>query len=187
MTMRSPAAPNLRSRIAADDGLLGRLPILRDDDALAGGEAVGLEHDRKAELAGAHRRERLVERLARAEARRRHVVPRHERLRECLARFEPRGRGGRSEEQPAFGRESIGDAEAQRQLGTDDGEVDLLAIGERQSARRDRRDRRTPMRASRAIPGISGRGDDLADVAIGGETGDQRVLARAAAENENSH
>ena len=37
------------------------------------------------------------------------------------------------------------------------------------------------------MPGLPGAHDDLADVAIGGETRDQRVLARAAAENENSH
>ena len=35
--------------------------------------------------------------------------------------------------------------------------------------------------------GIPGRADELADVAVGGESGDERVLARAAADDENSH
>ena len=43
------------------------------------------------------------------------------------------------------------------------------------------------VRASAAIPGLPGAHDELADVAIGEQPGDQRVLARAAAEDENSH
>ena len=42
-------------------------------------------------------------------------------------------------------------------------------------------------RASARDSGVPGRAHDLADVAIGGKPGDQRVLARAAAENQNSH
>ena len=53
MTSRSPAAPNLRSAIAAIDGRFGGRPVVGDDDALAGRQAVGLEDDRPAEFAGA--------------------------------------------------------------------------------------------------------------------------------------
>ena len=133
-----------------------------------------------------HGIERLVERLAGAETRRRHAVARHERLRERLARFQAGRSGGRAEQQPPVGRESIGDAQAQRQLRTDHGEVDLLTLGERERGVGigwiDRDDAREPGDA-----GVPGRGHDFADVAIGGKPGDQRVLARAAAENKNSH
>ena len=114
-------------------------------------------------------------------------MARHERFRERLARFEPRGRGGRSEEQPAVVGEAIGDAEAQRQLGADDGEVDLLAFGERSERRRGRSESIGTVRARRGDPGISGRADDVADVAVARQPGDQRVLARAAADDQNSH
>ena len=60
MTSRSPAAPNRRSRHRRGDGRLGGRAILGDDDALAGGETVGFQHDRKSELAGPHDAERLV-------------------------------------------------------------------------------------------------------------------------------
>ena len=43
------------------------------------------------------------------------------------------------------------------------------------------------MRARRAIPGFPGAADQFADVPIDGQPGHQRVLARAAAEDENSH
>ena len=35
--------------------------------------------------------------------------------------------------------------------------------------------------------GITGRADELADVPIGGQPGDQRMLSGAAADHENSH
>ena len=105
--------------------------ILGDHDALAGGETVGLQHDRQSELVAADRIERVVERLADTEARGRDAVTRHERLCERLARFEARGRGHRAEQQAAVVGEAIGNAQTQRELGSDDGEVDLFAFSER--------------------------------------------------------
>ena len=113
-------------------------------------------------------------------------MPRHECLREGLAGFQPGRSGRRSEEQPAVGRESIRDPQAQRELRTDDGQVDLLAIRERKRGVGigwiDRHDAGEPGNS-----GVPGRGDDFTDVPIGGQPGDQRVFARAAAEDENSH
>ena len=114
-----------------EDRAFRRRAILRDDDALAGGEAVSLDHHRDAEFTAAHDRERVVERFARAKARRRHEVTRHERLREGFARLEPRGGGGRAEEQPSFLLKPIGNAAAQGHLGADDSEINLLAICKR--------------------------------------------------------
>jgi hypothetical protein len=89
-----------------------------------------------------------------------------------------------AEEQTAAGGKAIGDAPAQRELGTDDSEVDLLAVGQREERVRigevcggdsgDQRDAR-----------IAGRADDFGDVALSGQTRDERVFARAAPEHED--
>ena len=159
MTSRSPARAELAARaIAADDGRVGRRRVLRDHDALAGRETVGLQHHGEPELAA--RGPTRAPRRATRDVRKRAVgtcVPRHERLRERLARFEACGGRGRTEEQPSVCREAIGDAKAQRQLGTDDGEVDLFAIGERERPPSTivEIDRDACARA-RAIPGFPG-------------------------------
>ncbi len=55
------------------------------------------------------------------------MMPLHEVFREGLAGFEP-GRGPRrTDDQPSGGRERIGNADAERKLGADDGEINLLA------------------------------------------------------------
>ena len=158
---RSPAAPNRRSRHRGDDGALRRR---RDPSAittpLPAARPSAFSTTGKPKSPDRTDAQRVVERLAGAKARGRHAVARHERLRERLARFEPRRGRRRTEEQPACRREAIGDAEAQRQLGPDDGEVDLLAIGERERAPPGR-SRSTGSGAARARnPGIAGRADD---------------------------
>ena len=91
------------------------------------------------------------------------MVPRHEILRECLARFETRrGRSG-TEQQPAVVRKPVGDAEAEREFRSDDGEVDLFAGGERRDRidiRRVDSDRSDEPRNAR----ISWCGDDTGGV-----------------------
>ena len=64
---------------------------LRDDDALAGGEAVGLDDDRRAALARRRRAPRAAS-VNVAVARGRDAVPRHERLGEILRALELRRR-----------------------------------------------------------------------------------------------
>ena len=189
ITSRSPAAPNRRSRHRCDDGRLGRCAIVRDHDAFAGGEPVGLQHDRQAELARSRRtRSASSSDSRRAKARGRHAVARHERLRERLARFEARGRGGRPEEQPA--RRSAKRSATPRLSGSS-GPTTVRSICSRSAS--VERARPGParstgtIRASRGDARVPGRADELADVAVDGQPGDQRVLARAAAENENSH
>ena len=83
-------------------------------------------------------------------------------------------------------RKPIGDAEAQRQLRSDDGEVDLLARGKLQETRGVGKVS-VHGAAERRHAGISGSADDLAPLALGKQAGSQRVLARTAAENQNSH
>jgi hypothetical protein len=84
------------------------------------------------------------------------------------------------------GCEPIDDSGAQRQLGPDYGEIDGFSIDQRQQAVEirwiDRAHARKPGDA-----GIAGGAQQLADVAIARKPGDQRVLARAAADDENPH
>ena len=105
----------------------------------------------------------------------------------ALLDLEPRGGRRRTEQQPAVGGESIGDAEARAAAS---GPTTVRSICSRSaSASSASRSARSigDGRGERGDPGISGRADDVADVAIGGQPGDQRVLARAAADDENSH
>ena len=113
-------------------------------------------------------------------------MTRHERLRKRLARLEPRRRGGRTKQQSALRRKPIGDAETQRNLGPDDGDIDLFArrkIQQRVDVAHVGRNRPRKPRNSR----IPRRDDELADIAVGGQPRRQRMLTRAAADDENSH
>ena len=151
----------------------------------ARGETVGFQHDGKSELAAAQHGNRLSRRVARLVARRRHVTALHELLGEHLARLETRGALRRAEQEIAFGGEHVGDAAAQRQLGSDDREIDLFAAG-------DRGDRvgvgRIDRDASRhaADPGVSGRAHDVRHGALGRQFPHQRVFAPAVADDQNS-
>ena len=160
------------------NGLLCRGEVGRNHHALAGGEAVSLQHDRKAERTRAHDGERVGGRLSGMESGCRHVMPGHEGLREGLAGFELR-RGGRgTEQEPAGGSEGVGDTGAERQLGADDGQVGPLAFGKGQHGSRiaqvDRMDR-----DQLRDPGVA-RGCDDGHARLGGEPGHERVLAPAA-------
>ena len=99
-----------------------------DDDALAGGEAVGLDDDRiLARRDVLARRFGMVEDL---ELGRRHVGVAHQGLGEHLARFELGGVLRGAEDAQAGFLEVIDDAARQRFLGTDDGQADLFLLGE---------------------------------------------------------
>ena len=113
-------------------------------------------------------------------------MARHERFCKRLARLEASGGRGRSEQQPAIIDETVGDSEAQRNFGSDDGEIDLLVLGERPGRFRVREiNSRGPSQS--ADSRISRRGNNFPAVTFRGEPRDQCVLARAAAEDQNSH
>src|SRR5262249_33301339 len=130
--------------------------------------------------------ELLFVRCAGVKARRRHHVPGHERFRKRLARLQAGGSSRRAEQQPALGSKPIGDPETQRELRSDDGEIGLLAIGEPGHGA-DARGIDWSRGRKATNSGIAGGGDELADVAVPGQAGHERVLARAATENKNSH
>ena len=56
MTSFSPARAELALRHRREDGRFGGRAILRDDDALAGGQPISLQHDRPSEFPGPRRR-----------------------------------------------------------------------------------------------------------------------------------
>ena len=110
----------------------------------------------------------------------------HERLGKGLARFEPRGRLAWTENEPAGARESIDDAEAERQLRPDDGDVDGFACGEIDELLRIAQIRGMDG-PERGHSGVAGGADDRPGMALAGQAGGKRVLAGTAAEDQNSH
>ena len=163
ITRRSPAAPNLRSRIASATARFGRCAIVGDDDALARGEAVGLQHDRLAELAAAARR-------ASASSSDSHVRKRavgtpcramNAFANALLDSSRAAAAVGPKIRRPSA-REAVGNAEAERQFRADDGEIDPLAGGERgRSASMSPTVERHCAREARDS-GVAGRGEDVA-------------------------
>ena len=171
---RSPRRPR-RSDVADRDALARREPVGLDDDPAVRGEAH--------RVGQARRRVRLGERPApgHRDARRLGDLPA-----ERLRALDP-GRGGaRAEDREPGVRERVGDAGGQRRLRPDDDELGGEPPG-------DRDDRRTVERIDglaadprlRRDPVGSGRDEDLVDARLGGELPGQRVLAAAAADDQD--
>src|SRR5206468_1992077 len=107
-------------------------------------------------------------------------------LRKRFARFESCGRGTRPEQQMAGLGKTISDAGTEGQLGSDDCEIDVLAVNQGEYGVEVAWRGRTQS-SQLADAGVSGCAPQLAHVPIGREPGDQRVLARTAPDNENPH
>jgi hypothetical protein len=158
----------------------------RDHDALSGGKAVGLDHDGESEFVATDDLHRGVGGLANLSARCGDPVAGHERLRERLARFERGRRLRRAEDQPPVFMKPIDDTATERQLGTDDREVDRFARGEC--------DERVGIRGvgthdpcERRDARVAWRAHDLGDGALTREAPDQRMFAPAAADDQDLH
>ena len=135
---------------------LGR-SIRRHDDALTGRQAVGLQDDRKAEL----RRARAARAPPRpksqiAVARRRHAVPAMKSFANTLLDSSAAAALPRAEKQPAFRAKQVGDAATERELGSDDGEVDAARARRAPGSRRGRRCRRRRTGRAAAMPALPG-------------------------------
>jgi hypothetical protein len=113
-------------------------------------------------------------------------VPRHEGFREGFARLEAGGSSGGSENEPVLLGKAVDGAEAERQLGPDDRHVNLLALSE-SGERIGPRDVDWRYSGDRRNTGIPGGAYELGHVSLTGETGDKRMLARTAANHQNSH
>ena len=166
----------------------GLVRARRDDDALAGREAVGLDDDAATAagglVAGVRRgRGRVVERrrAGHRDARRLGDL-----AAERLRALDPR-RGGRGpeHEDPGVG-ERVRDAGGQRRLRTDDDELDRALPGDLDDRPRVERvdARETDPRLARDRVG-PGRDDDLVHARLRGELPGERVLAAAAADDQD--
>ena len=111
--------------------VLGFDTVRGHDDALPRGQTVSLDHNRQTELAARDRFQRIGGGIADAKARRRNSVAGHERFRERFTAFELGRDLGRSENAMPRRAKPIDDATIEWQLGTDDREIEALAIGER--------------------------------------------------------
>ncbi len=157
---------------------------LRQDHALAGGEAVGLDHDRRAVFAHVGLGGLGVGEVAVARGGRAHGVA--DLLGEGLRRLQPRGRRRGPEDREARVAQHVGYAGGQRRLGADDHQVDGVLAGElghraavedvQVGAFGDLRDAR-----------VAGRDDQLVAFRILQRRPGQAVFAPAAAEDEDVH
>ena len=99
-----------------------------DDDALTGGQSVGLDHERG--LEERQRRLNVVHVDADGVMRRGYVVPLHEFFGEALAALKLCGSFGGPKDAQAALLEGIHDAEIERDFGSDDGQVHAEFLGE---------------------------------------------------------
>ncbi len=109
-------------------GGFGRRTIRRHHHALAGGQAVGLHHQRITKFSGADGGRCFFRARADPVVRGGHAVARHEVLGEGLAGLELGGGAGRAEHAPAFGGQPVGEPASERSFRAHHGEVDPLAL-----------------------------------------------------------
>ncbi len=170
------------------DGGEGFVEGIGHGHALAGGQAVRLDHDpatRSVQLAGERRgRTRLAER---ASASHRHTRRRRDLVAERLARLDPGGRRARPEDRDPGLRQGIGDTGHQRRLRTDEHEF----RGHGSGHGHDRRsvegiDPRDPAHPRQGGDGLaSGGHDHLVHAGFRGQLPGERVFATASAHDED--
>ena len=181
------ACARFAERVAAEhrvDGGMRLFRALRDDDALAGGQAIRLDDDRCAVRVDVRvRRPRIGERAVSGG---RNAVPRHESLGVILRRLELRGRAGRSEDPQARGPEVIDDPGRERRLGPDDRQRNGLALRKIDQLTRVR-DRNVGKRRVVRRAGVPGRDIDAGHARRLREPPRERVLAPAAADHQDVH
>ncbi len=183
MTTAPPASPSAPPNImstAASASADGR----RHHDALAGGEPVGLDHDRRR-----HPPQVVLGRRGGVEAligRGRDVVRPAQILGEALGAFEPRRRPGRAERLDAGGFEVVDEARHQRRLRAHHHEVDGLGL----AAGDDRAVIGAIERDAFGFPGdarIPGRAIHAVHQRACRDLPGERMLASAAADKKNVH
>ena len=156
----------------------------RHHHALARGEAVGLDHDRRG--LGVDVGVRLGRIRERAVLRGRDVVADEELLGEVLGALELGGGLGRAEDRQAGGAEGIDHAGGQRGLGADHGEGDLLAPGQLDQ-HLDVGDRHVLQQLLGSGAGVARRDQHAGNLGRLGEFPGQRVFAAAGTDDEDFH
>ena len=153
-TTARPASPNAPSSRQRRHGAVGLVEARADDGTLARGEAVGLDHDGRAQLA-AVRAGRL---RAREDAKGRggNPVARHQVLREDLRALDPRRGLARPEDGEAGRAQPIREPEGEGQFRSHDDQIGAAPAARARRARRRRRPSRERNRACAAMPGLPG-------------------------------
>ena len=155
-----------------------------DDDAFAGGQAIGLDHVRGTEFGQG--RGRLVDGVGDHRAGGGHPGGLHDLLREGLRPLEHRGVGAGAEDRERRLPQGVGDPGDQRSLGPDDDEVDVESLGQRGHGGGIVRIDRLGVGDLRD-PGIAGSGDDGVDLGVAGESKDEGVFTGARTDDKNLH
>jgi hypothetical protein len=151
-----------------------------DHDALAGGQAVGLQHRGVALDRGEPVRHRARLRPGGG----RHAGLRHRLLGELLRALQPCRRGARAERGDAVLAQAVGEAGDQRRLGADDDQIDVLVRGEPEQAV-DVVGGEVDQPRVGGDAGVAGGAEQSRVLWRAGERADQRVLAPARADDEN--
>src|SRR5262249_2281700 len=179
--------PGLAERTLAHelvDGARGLRHRSTDEDALPAREPVRLDDHRRAELADVLLRGGQI--AEHAEGRARHVVAATELLGERLRALQTSGRRPRAEGGEARLREAVDEPERERQLRTDDRQIDAALAREALQARevvdRDRHAVRVGGDA-----GVAGRAVESVHARALAELPHERVLATASADDEDPH
>src|ERR1017187_1562836 len=160
------------------------LEALGDHDTLAGGQAAGLDDDRR--TLGAQPGAVVIVLGEAAVGRAWNTVPLQEVLGKCLRAFQARGQSARAKARQPASSERIDDAGHQRRLRTNDGQVHALAACELEKARNiGGRDRDVAPARLRGGAGIARRGELLAHARRLGTFPGQRMLAPAAADDQD--
>ncbi len=157
-----------------------------DDHALAGGQAIGLDHDRCALFA--HVGQRSVHVAVHGVERGGDVVAGQEVLGIGLAAFQLRGCGGRPEDAQAGGAEAVDHASHQRYFRADHGQRHAFGLCQRQQAVDiGNLDRHVAALAFTGSAGVAGRHDHFGDTGGLGQLPCQGVFAAARADDKYVH
>jgi len=163
------------------------LPVIVGDyNSLSTSKPIGFDDDLIPEFARSDCGKRFVSVAAYSITRGRHAVTTHEIFRERLARFELRRQPPGTKDGAAASAEQIRDATRERCFGTNHRQVDAFLLSERQHRLRIAGVNWEGSVVS-SDTGVSRRAQDLVNARILREPPTERVLARAAADNEDSH
>jgi hypothetical protein len=158
--------------------------VVGDRDALAGGEAVVLHDPGLAEVAQCGvETGGVVDDLAVGG---RHAGRGHDLLGERLRALDARGRGGRAEAGDPLGPDGVRGTGDEWDLGTDDDEAGLPFDGEVGDRRRVG-DVHAVGLGDRGGAGVAGRARERNDRRVEGQREQQRMLAGAGADNQDTH
>ena len=166
------------------EGPFGLRLRIDDDDALARGQAIGLQDGRQSDRL--ERDARLVQRGRHRRAGGGNAMPATELFAVDLRCLDFGGEAARSEDRKVSLLELVDDSECQGQLRTDDGEVDRDALGEIRELDDRGRGNRNEI-GDAGDPGIAGSREQFRHARAFANRARQRVFPRPGSNDENLH